>query len=163
MSDTHLLLYELAARAQRQAARRRRRRLAREGPGPATPRDEARLSPTQASGRQAEMRAAHWLAARGLRILAGNLRTRTGEIDLVADDQGVLVFVEVRARRAKSHGGAAASVNRAKQQRLIRAAHGLLPTLCERHYRRRRPACRFDVVAVDGQEVTWLKQAFSVP
>jgi putative endonuclease len=116
---------------------------------------------TKASGDAAEDRALVWLQARGLKLVQRNYRVafgpsvRGGEIDLVMRDaEGTLVFVEVRRRAGAGHGGAAASVTRAKQQRLIRAAqHYLLrlPVL---------PPCRFDVLAIDGDGVEWLQAAF---
>lgn len=97
----------------------------------------------------------------GLRLLERNYRVaagpgrRAGEVDLVMSDRdGTLVFVEVRARRDASHGGAAASVSHRKQQRLIFTAQ---------HYLQRHaspPPCRFDVVAIDGDELHWLPAAF---
>ena len=72
----------------------------------------------------------------------------------MADRDGTLVFVEVRARMDASHGGAAASVTTRKQQRLIYAAqHYLL-------HHASPPPCRFDVVAIDGTELNWLQGAF---
>lgn len=110
---------------------------------------------------QAEDRALAYLQQRGMRLLERNYRLargpsrRAGEVDLILRDRdGTLVFVEVRARRNASHGGAAASVTHAKQRKLIYAAqHYLLrwPSL---------PPCRFDVVAVDGNEIEWLPAAF---
>ena len=82
---------------------------------------------------------------------------RAGEIDLVLRDRdGTLVFVEVRRRGAGScGGGAAASVSPLKQQRLVFAArHYLL------RYGSAPPPCRFDVVAIDGERVDWLRAAF---
>jgi putative endonuclease len=117
---------------------------------------------TKVRGDAAEDRALAWLQARGLDLVQRNYRVaggpsmRGGEIDLVmlAPD-GTLVFVEVRARAAGSdHGGAAASVGRGKQRRVIRAAqHYLLgvPVL---------PPCRFDVLAIDGERIEWLQAAF---
>lgn len=70
------------------------------------------------------------------------------------DRDGTLVFVEVRARRDAAHGGAAASVTTRKQRRLIYAAQ---------HYLLRHaspPPCRFDVVAIDGDDLRWLQAAF---
>lgn len=91
-------------------------------------------------------------------MLTRNYRTPGrggGEIDLVMQDMdGTLVFVEVRQRGRADHGGAAASVGAGKQSRLIYAA---------RHYLMRLshvPPCRFDVVAIDGHQITWLKAAF---
>lgn len=108
-----------------------------------------------AAGAAAEDRACAHLQAAGLRLLARNYRVRGGEIDLVmrAPD-GTLVFVEVRARSRASHGGAAASIGAAKQARIVLAA---------RHYlalRADEPRCRFDVVAVDGEQLQWIVAAF---
>ncbi len=79
-----------------------------------------------------------------------------GEIDLIMrDGSGTLVFVEVRARRTAAAGGAAASVTATKQRRIIFAA--------QRYLQRWRtlPPCRFDVVAIEGGQVEWLKGAFA--
>ena len=118
---------------------------------------------TKAAGDSAESLALAWLQARGLVLVERNYRVargpgaRGGEIDLVLRDRdGTLVFVEVRARRGSAHGGAAASVGPAKQRALVFAAQ---------HYLLRfnaLPACRFDVVAVDGGRVEWLPGAFGL-
>lgn len=80
---------------------------------------------------------------------------RGGEIDLVMQDRdGTLVFVEVRQRRSSGHGGAAASVTVAKQRRLVLAAQCYLMRFAA------PPACRFDVLAIEGDTVTWLQAAF---
>lgn len=96
-----------------------------------------------------------------MRILERNYRVARGrsrlggEIDLIAlEPDGTLVFVEVRVRRGAMGGGAAASVSPAKQARLVYAAQTYLSGLS------RVPPCRFDVVAVDGDRVQWLKAAF---
>jgi putative endonuclease len=106
-----------------------------------------------ASGSEAEELAARHLARHGLSIVARNYRCRGGEIDLVCRDGGTLVFVEVRLRTNRNFGGAAASITAAKRQRLIRAAG---------HYLAGKPlpACRFDVVLLDGQEMEWIRNAF---
>lgn len=116
---------------------------------------------TKAVGDGAEEAAARWLQARGLEIVQRNYRVargphaRGGEIDLIAlDADGTLVFVEVRHRADTRHGGAAASVSRTKQQRIVHAARHYLAGLA------RLPPCRFDVVALDGEVVTWLRGAF---
>jgi len=113
------------------------------------------------TGRAGEALAQRHLEARGLRILARNYRVargrsrRGGEIDLVAlEPDGTLVFVEVRVRRGGMGGGAAASVGPAKRARLVLAARTWLAALS------RVPPCRFDVVAVDGDRIQWLKAAF---
>ncbi|KQW68626.1 MAG: YraN family protein [Methylibium sp.] len=116
---------------------------------------------TKAVGDGGEDRALAHLLRAGLRLVernyrvAGGPRVRGGEIDLVLRDRdGTLVFVEVRTRAARSHGGAAATVSAVKQQRLVRAA---------RHYLMRfasPPPCRFDVVAIEGEHIEWLHAAF---
>jgi len=118
-------------------------------------------SPTQNTGSLSENRAALWLERQGVRVLGRNLLCRAGEIDLVALDGEVLVFVEVRYRGSGSHGGAAASVNRGKQQRLLRAARYFLPGLVRRHFAGRPPACRFDVICVQNGQLQWIRHAFT--
>jgi putative endonuclease len=102
------------------------------------------------TGAVAEQAAAIYLQRAGLRIVERNVRFRHGEIDLVCRDGNVLVFVEVKSRRAHWDDGPGAAVSALKQWRLTRLA---------RHYLKWRrlgePRCRFDVVAVtaDGGEV----------
>lgn len=85
-----------------------------------------------------------FLEAKGFRVIAANQRTRGGELDLVAWDDKVLVFVEVKARADSSHGRPEEAVDRRKQERLINAAGAFLAELDGPE-----PICRFDVVAVD--------------
>ena len=113
---------------------------------------------TRLRGNAAEDAALAHLLAEGLTLVERNYRTPGrggGEIDLVMREAGgTLVFVEVRARAGTTHGGAAASVGGVKQRRIVLAA---------RHYLMRHrspPACRFDVVAIDGDHIEWLKAAF---
>jgi putative endonuclease len=113
---------------------------------------------TKQSGDAAEDRALAHLRAAGLRLVERNYRTPGrggGEVDLVLREaDGTLVFVEVRRRTRAEFGGAAASVGATKRGRIIRAA---------RHYLLRHaspPPCRFDVVAVDGDSLQWLRAAF---
>jgi putative endonuclease len=116
---------------------------------------------TKGLGDAAEERALQHLLRQGLRLAERNYRVaagphaRGGEIDLVMRDRdGTLVFVEVRARGGRHHGGAAASVTAGKRGRIVFAA---------RHYLARfasPPPCRFDVVALDGDVLEWLRAAF---
>ena len=110
----------------------------------------------RADGNAAESLAAAWLEQQGLRIVTRNYHCRSGEIDLIARDGDSLVFVEVRLRRSSAFGGAAESVNRAKQTRILSAA---------RHYLMNQPEqpCRFDVIALDALDadsIEWLRDAF---
>jgi putative endonuclease len=116
---------------------------------------------TAAAGAAAEDRALAWLQQRGLTLLRRNYRVargpsaRGGEIDLILrEPDGTLVFCEVRARASASHGGAAASISVAKQRALVFAAQHYLLSLP------RLPPCRFDVLAIDGPRVEWLRGAF---
>ncbi len=116
---------------------------------------------TKAVGDEAEARALAWLCARGLRLVQRNYRVARGpgaaggEIDLIMRDaHGTLVFVEVRARRDGSRGGAGASITAAKRARIVRTAQHYLLRLAV------MPACRFDVVTLDGDTIEWLPAAF---
>jgi putative endonuclease len=113
-----------------------------------------RRTSAQAVGLDAEERAARFLAERGLEIVARNFRTRLGEIDLVARDGDVLVFVEVRHRTRDDFGDGAESVTEGKQRRIEAAARLFLQQL------EREPPCRFDVMSLDGDHAEWMKAAF---
>ena len=114
-----------------------------DGPDRGAPGGAARPGERSARGRAAEDLAARFLAASGLVILERNVRLPGGELDLVARDGEVVVFVEVRSRRRGSRFSPEATVDRAKRARLARAADAWLS-------RRGLPLarCRFDVVAV---------------
>ncbi len=109
-------------------------------------------------GRQAETLAWEYLQSRGLRLLQRNFRSRRGEIDLVLQDHGSLVFVEVRYRHASRFGSGAESVDRHKQSKLIACAQHFLQT----YPKMARQPCRFDVVSVggSGESIEWIRDAF---
>jgi putative endonuclease len=111
-------------------------------------------TPAQTRGAEAEERAARFLAQRGLEVVARNYRTRFGEIDLIARDGAILVFVEVRMRSSAGFGGAAGSIDSRKQARIVAAARQFLGRLT------REPPCRFDVVTLEGDAPQWLRGAF---
>jgi len=94
------------------------------------------------------------LRRQGLKPVAQNYRGRFGEIDLIMQDGATLVFIEVRLRRNADFGGAAASIDARKQQRIIRTAQQYLANLAQ------LPPCRFDAVLLDDNGVQWLKNAF---
>lgn len=102
-----------------------------------------------------------YLQGQGLQLVERNYRVArgpsrpAGEVDLILRERdGTLVFVEVRTRRSREAGGAAASVSPAKQARLVYAAQHYLARLAK------VPPCRFDVIAIDGDELAWLRAAF---
>jgi putative endonuclease len=107
------------------------------------------------AGARAEERCAELLRQAGLLLVERNWRCRLGEIDLIAEDRGVLVFAEVRMRRAFAFGGAGESVTAAKRARIMAAA-GLYLS------RRGEVQCRFDVFLVDGPagDIKWIRDAF---
>ncbi len=118
------------------------------------PRRTPGRSPRQRAGDIAENAACEHLARHGLRVVARNVSYRLGEIDAVAVDGDVLVFVEVRSRERA--GFAAASIDAAKRARLRRAAQLYLRA----HYGQHWPACRFDAVIVEAGRIEWLRAAF---
>lgn len=128
---------------------------------PATPAGSGTQTTRQVTGADGEARALAYLQQQGLQLVERNYRVargrsrHAGEVDLILRDRdGTLVFVEVRTRRSREAGGAAASVSPAKQARLVYAAQHYLARLT------RVPPCRFDVVAIDGDELVWLRGAF---
>ncbi len=117
---------------------------------------------TKAIGDDAESLALAYLQRQGLVLvqrnyrLAGGPHARGAEVDLILRDRdGTLVFVEVRARAGGEHGGALASVTSSKQRRIVRAAQHYLLRL------QTLPPCRFDVVGLDGGQISWVKGAFA--
>ena len=113
----------------------------------------------QVAGDAAEDLAAQHLVKAGLSILTRNFRVRGGEIDCIALDGQTLVFVEVRLRRHTGFGGAAASIDSRKQQRIIHAARCYL----QRYPRQADRPCRFDCVllnTLDANQLEWIKDAF---
>ena len=103
-----------------------------------------------------EIRAAKYLSAQGLTILEHSFRSGFGEIDLIADDAGTLVFVEVKYRKTDQEGSSLDAVDKSKQQKILKTAD---------YYRMKHAAgedhpFRFDVVGIDGELVRWVRNAF---
>ncbi len=116
---------------------------------------------TKSRGDEAEDRALAYLQTQGLVLVQRNYRVAQGpgargaEVDLIMHEpDGTLVFVEVRLRSRGDHGGAAATVSRGKQRRCVWGARHYLMAIPK------LPPCRFDVVAVDGEDLVWLPGAF---
>ena len=106
-------------------------------------------------GAAAERDAAQLLVAAGYQIVERNFRCKAGELDIIARDAGVLVFVEVRSRSDDEHGHAAEMIRRRKQRRVVRVARCYLAAAAPDFAH-----CRFDVVAVTGGEALLFKDAF---
>ncbi len=109
-------------------------------------------------GYAAETVARDYLIKHGLKWIASNFHSRSGEIDLVMQDTEHLVFVEVRSRVSNRYGGALASITYSKRQKIIKTAHYYLITQGLAN----RCNGRFDVVTVQGinREIEWIKNAF---
>lgn len=105
-------------------------------------------------GRRSEMLAAQWLSNLGYHILGWRLRTASGEIDLVIQNETVLAFVEVKARASEAAGLAAISPR--QRQRLVAAATILLAE----HPEWQRPDIRFDVIVLAGEALSHWPAAF---
>ena len=116
---------------------------------------------TRIVGTGAERTAGQYLLSKGLEPIVRNFRCRLGEIDLIALDGRVLVFVEVRYRGPGSFSPAGLTVDAHKQRKLIRTA--ALFTARRQQYA--MCVMRFDVVAIDVdadgvQTVEWIRDAF---
>jgi len=118
------------------------------------------MDTTLAIGQQAEELCAAHLRQHGLNILQRNFRSRFGEIDIIAQDQDQLVFVEVRFRQNTRFGQPYETVTRSKQEKLIKTAWSYLQN--ERGTANK--ACRFDIMSVTArpQNIEWIKHAFDL-
>lgn len=115
--------------------------------------------PTKTLGSWGEQRAAEHLEKLGYKIIARNFRYGHGEIDIVAEDQSTLVFVEVKTQKSEAMGEAFTWVTRKKQRQIGRVALAYLTVngIAGRD-------CRFDVIAVakglDSVEIKHIVNAF---
>ncbi len=111
----------------------------------------------QEEGREGEEKAERTLKKQGYTIIEKNFRTRFGEIDIIAEEKGCLVFVEVKKRNTPSFGGPFNAVNTRKRQHLIKSA--LFYMKSHDSFNRK---VRFDVVGIEGDKVKIIKNAFMV-
>ncbi len=112
-------------------------------------------------GAAAEREALDFLLDNGLVRIANNYRVRGGEIDLVMQDKGCLVFIEVRCRSARRFVPSTLTVDFRKQKKLLRAARLFLA----RHGHYANSPVRFDVLGIDIQpggerSIEWIRDAF---
>jgi putative endonuclease len=113
-------------------------------------------------GQEWERLAEKHLEKAGYRIRARNVRTKVGEIDLIAKENGVLCFIEVKGRRGLGFGLPEEAVTLEKQRRIFRAAEAYL-----QRERLRDIPCRFDVISIldedEAGRVEILRDAFRGP
>lgn len=103
-----------------------------------------------------EKLAGEYLLQHGYRILTYNFRCRLGEIDIVAEEGGYLVFVEVKYRKTDAKGHPLEAVDARKQRMICKTA----AYYCRTHGIEGTAPCRFDVVAVLGDEISMIQNAF---
>lgn len=111
---------------------------------------------TRGIGSRKEDAAAGYIIEQGGRVTERNFRSRMGEIDIVAQDDGAICFVEVKYRRSASKGHPAEAVDAKKQFTICRTAD---------YYRMKHHlpddiSYRFDVISITGDEMIWYKNAF---
>ena len=119
------------------------------------------LNRYQQFGKRSEQLAAEFLMRMGYRILETNYRSTVGEIDIIAMEKGIIVFIEVKARSSSRFGSAKAAVTRAKQRKISMAALDYLKRNGQVH-----ASARFDVVAIDTAggktDIEVVKNAFTL-
>ncbi|PJD94157.1 MAG: YraN family protein [Legionella sp.] len=115
---------------------------------------------SQKEGTKAECIARDYLLSQGLQWRTSNYRSRMGEIDLIMQQGDYVVFVEVRARRSSTYGGAIESITPTKRQKIIKTAVLYL----QQYKLYDRYVGRFDVLALQGQPPTihWIPNAFTM-
>lgn len=107
-------------------------------------------------GNNGEEMACKYLAQNGVRIKERNFRCKLGEIDVIGYDDGYLVFFEVKYRKNSSKGSAVEAVDYRKQKRICKVADYYRMIHCLGD----NTAIRFDVVAIDAEEIRWFKNSF---
>lgn len=107
-------------------------------------------------GKSGEDKAAAFLKKNGYAVLKRNYRAKTGEIDIIAEKDSTLVFVEVKTRSSDAYGEGYQSVTHAKQHKIIRTAESYLT---ENNLEK---LCRFDVISIDNGKITHIINAFGV-
>ncbi|MCU8091913.1 YraN family protein [Shewanella sp. SM20] len=105
-------------------------------------------------GQQAESHAQRYLEQQGLTFVERNVRYPFGEIDLIMRHKNHWVFVEVKYRSANQYGGALQALSSAQISRIRKAASHYL------QLNRLDVPCRFDVIAMEAEQIHWLVDAF---
>jgi len=107
-------------------------------------------------GKEGERIACEYLRQHGYALIERNWRCRFGEIDIIARDGDTLVFVEVKRRSGSGYGGAEGALTLRKQRRIVTATRMYLSQT------RSDLPVRFDLVAIEGERITLLKNAFQL-
>ncbi len=110
-------------------------------------------------GKVREQEAKKFLLDQGLKLISSNFYSRWGEIDLIMQHHSELVFIEVRERNHTQYGDAIESINKAKQNRIIKTSKHFL----SENKRFQNSACRYDVIAYspsNKHDIQWVQDAF---
>ncbi len=111
---------------------------------------------TRSVGSRKEEAAAEYITKQGGRIIERNFRSRMGEIDIVAEDEGAICFVEVKYRRSAAKGYPTEAVGIKKQLTISRTSDYYRM----KHHLSENMSYRFDVISITGEDITWYKNAF---
>ena len=109
-------------------------------------------------GTQKEELAIKFLEEQGAVLLAKNVYFHGGELDIIAKDGEYICFIEVKYRKNRAYGFPEEAVTAAKQKKIIQGAKVFL---YQNHYPTETP-CRFDVISIYQEEITWIKDAFNM-
>lgn len=116
---------------------------------------------TKDIGDQTELLAKNYLIEKGLTIITENFHSPFGEIDIIAKLASCIIFIEVKYRKKNNFGGAISCISASKQEKIKKTA---LFFLQQQQLNEYNTACRFDVIALDGDinhpHITWLTNAF---
>mgnify|MGYP003605220195 CR=1 FL=1 len=107
-------------------------------------------------GAQYEDMAVLFLQSKGVRILERNFRNRFGEIDIIGYDQDTYLFIEVKYRKTSRVGDPASAVTVSKQMTICKVADYY--RVC--HHFSEATSCRFDVITILGENISWYQNAF---
>ncbi|MGL4363164.1 MAG: YraN family protein [Cellulosilyticaceae bacterium] len=107
------------------------------------------------TGKHYEQKAMQYLEEKGYNILETNFRTRFGEIDIIARDGNIIVFIEIKYRRTSRCGYPRESVTKQKQQKIRQVASFYL--VQKKSYEK---PLRFDVIEYLGEDITHIQNAF---
>lgn len=108
-------------------------------------------------GAKGEEKAVNYLIEQGLTILETNYVCKIGEIDIIAKQENIILFIEVKYRKNDKMGRPYESVNYHKQMKIMKSA-----MLYAQEMNLFNKAMRFDVIEIIGEEVNWFKNAFEL-
>ena len=108
-------------------------------------------------GRAGEVKAAEFLKKKGYKILSTNYKTHIGEIDIIAEDNGVTVFIEVKTRIDDAFGAPSEAVTERKIRKYEKVATEYLM-----RNKKMDTLCRFDVIEIEDGQINHLINAFCV-